>query len=174
MPDLSSFTFSDNDMLNSSLCPSDSPSAAVYKTSTTVGGVLLLPKTTILTHTDFDLFSHSAIYWEHHEFEIGGVKRKWCTLNYKPKLYSRTREWRWSPVHDSYVVRYKENRWIVVPANSRDNVVAMLTPYKQYSPSNIQPAILSISPSLSTDEKTFLMLVMIYSEKRRQEKRVRT
>ncbi|KAG5728441.1 hypothetical protein E4T56_gene19005 [Termitomyces sp. T112] len=173
MTSLSSSTFSDKDILNCDLRPSDS-SSMLIKISTTVGSILRLPKTTTLVPIisySSPHFPISTIYWKHHEFEIDGSRRKWYTLNYKPKLFSSTREWQWSPAHNSYVVKYKEHRWTAAPTHSRDSVVATLTPYKKHFLSELEPAILSLSPSLPAVEKAFLMLVMIYSERRRLEEK---
>lgn len=113
----------------------------------------------------------AAIRWRERRFETGGVKRDWSTFKYKPAgIFSKTRKWHWSG--ESFTVKFliDDDKWIASSDSSRHPTRATFYPYKYHFFGPSEPGYISFSPDVSDEDTIFLILVMIYSETRRQDR----
>ncbi|KAG5641830.1 hypothetical protein DXG03_004133 [Asterophora parasitica] len=165
---MSSFTFSDKDILNSELHPAFPAVAYGIKTHSGIFG----RKTTELTP-----FSHGTPYrgipgeidWKSKKFQIGGVKRKWSSLKSKGGAFSSGKEWHW--LGRSYVVRYHDKEWTVTSHFWGNAAGAFFRLRRSHLFRSNEPASISFSQDIqSSEDMVFLILVLLYSETKRREK----
>ncbi|KAG6830177.1 hypothetical protein H0H87_008953 [Tephrocybe sp. NHM501043] len=173
---MSTYTFTKQDVLNSDLQPNQ-PNSISYRTKTsnrTFGGYKFTTVTLVLNNPPGygKPPIPATIDWKKSRFQIDGVIHNWTDLKQKPQEGRKFKErvWRWNRY--SYLVKYKDDTWTATPSDSPNTVVAALSPYKIHLRTKPDPGSLSLWPGVPFEDRMFLMLVLLYSEGKRQDKKV--
>ncbi|KAJ7785264.1 hypothetical protein DFH07DRAFT_763862 [Mycena maculata] len=157
-------TFKSKDILNSHLHAGHSNP---YTTSTSSG--VLGRKTTTLK-TGFLSGSAGKIDWRDKEFKIGGRTKKWRKVESSGGWFTSGREWEWAGY--TYTVKHSHHKWT---ATNSHREVAYFTPYQSHLLRSSEHASLYISPEIQDEhQRVFLILVLLYSETKRQDKQHKT
>ncbi|KAJ6469254.1 hypothetical protein C8R45DRAFT_1105123 [Mycena sanguinolenta] len=159
--------FNSSKILNSRICGEDDPHLT-YTTCT-------IPNRTSRQTTSLQgspARSKAIIDWTRHTFEVHGRKREIEQLSSKRGTFSSSRYWSWFAA-DEYRVKWAsemENTWTVYSYDG--SVLATFTPkIRRMFHDNVMP-VLKLSPSVvDEDEGEFIMLILLYSETKRREKR---
>ncbi|KAJ7729282.1 hypothetical protein B0H14DRAFT_2409779 [Mycena olivaceomarginata] len=153
-------TFKSKDILNGHL-HSDSGHSSPYTTSYSSG--MLRRKTTTLQTSGFLSGSAGKIHWRDKTFEIGGRTKKWK----KVESSGGGREWEW--LGHTYIVKHSHRKWTVTNSGGE---VAHFTPYKSHLLRSNEHASLQISAEIQdAHQRAFIILVLLYSETKRQDVR---
>ncbi|GLB34685.1 hypothetical protein LshimejAT787_0202500 [Lyophyllum shimeji] len=168
------YTFVSKDLLNTAIIPDEPHHWIAYSTSTTSN--VLGPKLTLLTpsvvRNTYGPALDGAIDWKEETFVIGGRSAKWANL--KCKLSRRSgsaREWKW--FGERFTVKYESGtgRWTAKsgsPAHADD---AVFTVRKHRIFGADDPATIEFALNVSARDMVFLILVLIYSETKRQQRK---
>ncbi|KAF8077683.1 hypothetical protein FPV67DRAFT_7752 [Lyophyllum atratum] len=170
------YTFVSKDLLNTAVLPTESQNWTSYSTST--NSSVLVPKLTILTpsatRNTYGAALDGAIDWQNESLIIGGMSTKLKNLKRRPSRKSGgAREWTWKG--ERFTVKYhaSTDKWTAKsgsPAHPDDAIFAVR---KHRILKADDPATMTLSENLSAQDTVFLILVMIYSETRRQERKER-
>ncbi|KAJ7445104.1 hypothetical protein FB451DRAFT_1568233 [Mycena latifolia] len=158
-------TFKSKDILNNHLHDTRQFHSNPYTTSSSSDR-----KTTTLKTAGFLSSSAGKIHWRDKSFEIGGRTKKWRKVESSAGWFTSGREWEWSG--HTYTVKHSHNKWTAT--NSQGSTVAHFAPHKFYLFSSSEHASLNISPEIQDEhQRAFLILVMLYSETKRQDKQLK-
>ncbi|KAG6908378.1 hypothetical protein DXG01_004876 [Tephrocybe rancida] len=168
------YTFIDSDLLNTVLLsdePERLPSLATRTTSSLQG-----PKATALIQSVNDKNDEHGtllgeIDWKEHTLSIGGVGARWDELKSKPAgVNDSTREWGW--IGKKYRVKYDHDVWRARVGSAHAKVEATFTLRKNRVLHHSSPATIDFTSDVSLQDRLFLILVLIFCEKKRQERKV--
>lgn len=169
-----SYTFVSKDLLNTTILPDEPHNWISYNTSTTAN--VFGPKLTVLTpsvmRNTYGPALDGAIDWKEESFVIGGRSVKWANLKHKLSRTSGSpREWKWSG--ERFTVKYQSGsgRWTAKSGSPVHPADAIFTIRKHRIFGADDPATIEFSPSVSARDMVFLILVLIYSETRRQQRK---
>ncbi|KAJ6570814.1 hypothetical protein DFH09DRAFT_1277469 [Mycena vulgaris] len=153
-------TFKSKDVLNSHL--HDVGHSNPYTTSSS-------DRKTTLKTAGFLSGSAGKIHWRDKSFEIGGWTKKWRKVESSAGWFTSGREWEWSGY--TYTVKHSRNQWT---ATNSQGEVARFTPHKFHLLRSSDHAFLHISSHIQDEhQRAFLILVMLYSETKRQKKQLK-
>jgi len=166
------YTFISRDLLSTAILPDDPNTWMGYNANTTWG--VQGPKATQLTPNLFCKHGppvDATIGWKDETFTIAGTCAKVNDLKWRPKNSKSSRMWRWS--HKSFIVTYHtgRKRWTASDSSRRIDVTFTLCKTRLFKADD--PALIHFSDNISTEELVFLMVVMIYSEIKRQDRKER-
>ncbi|KAJ7480740.1 hypothetical protein FB451DRAFT_1031315, partial [Mycena latifolia] len=80
--------------------------------------------------------------------------------------FTRGPEWEWRG--HTYTVKHSQSKWSAT--NSQGDMVAEFTPHKFHLFSSSEHASLHISPDQDEHQRAFIILVILYSENKRQDR----
>ncbi|KAG5646171.1 hypothetical protein DXG03_004224 [Asterophora parasitica] len=163
-----SLTFTGKDFLNSELHPAYA--AVSYRIETHSG--FLGRKTTTLTPLSQSPYRGipGEIDWRDKTFQIGDVKHNWSGLNRDTGgFFSSAKEWHW-PSGRSYVVNYNNGEWTAVGHSWGSTGGAVFRLRRSHITTASEPATISFSQDIPYEDTVFLILVMIFSEAKREDK----
>ncbi|KAI5900586.1 uncharacterized protein SCHCODRAFT_02695776 [Schizophyllum commune H4-8] len=175
-------TFTNRDVLNTTLVPNDEGEHPyAIETVRSRSG----EKITIVSGTS----PAASIYWNEHYFVMGSESLPVKSLEHDVWVkgrYTSARAWRWSKFE--YEVDYAEGGWTVgymvnsvrvlraeaaqvkdVLSSHPDTTVAYLRSARTHLLHKTEPAQLIVKPDVSSEGFAFLLLALIYSEWRRLE-----
>ncbi|KIK63061.1 hypothetical protein GYMLUDRAFT_163432 [Collybiopsis luxurians FD-317 M1] len=118
-----------------------------------------------------------AIHWRDKAIEVHGHKKKIADLKTKKggivnKVLHKERYWRWAKERKEYAVQYSGNdEWTVrlVFDGTRKVAARFATPYRPHLFTKSKPPLLSLTRTALAEDEIFLLLLLIYSEARRQD-----
>ncbi|KIY46465.1 hypothetical protein FISHEDRAFT_75622 [Fistulina hepatica ATCC 64428] len=137
----------------------------VYTISTTKK---YLRRHTTTVNAPGSLDSFGAIYWRDQAFEIGGLRVPWDQVKMREGMFSqKDRTWSWNG--RTYVVSFDQNvGWTMLEQQS-SGIVANYKACKNPWCGEVTPGTYRVcTGDLYSREAAFFMLVMLYSEMRRQ------
>jgi len=160
-------TFRNKDFLNSPLIIPGGSNA--YTVSTTSGGftgrkITSLVPTPQASASGVGTEISGQIDWKSTLFRVGSSTKAWGGLTTKK---GSTREWSWSG--QQYTVQFNNRDWTATRATDGSSPSVVFVPRRPHLFSADEPASISFTPGMSSEDTMFLMLVMIYSEARRQD-----
>ncbi|KAJ7181562.1 hypothetical protein C8R43DRAFT_969521 [Mycena crocata] len=102
-------------------------------------------------------------------FTINGVKREWKYLkSHSGGIFSSGREWNWD--QRPYILKYHNSQKELLATSSAIGTVRFTT-YRFHLFSHSKPATLHFPPQLQNEtEKMFLIMAILQTETRRQER----
>ncbi|KAG6827595.1 hypothetical protein H0H92_011191 [Tricholoma furcatifolium] len=167
------YTFTSQNVLTSDINAHE-PHGISYRTATTTRTFGDNKATTLATLGSYvnekPTQTLASINWKDSHFEIAGVQRKWSTLRNKVGgVFSSVREWHWSD--NSYTVKYDHGKWTVISTRPSESVCATFSSYKIHLRNQSAPelAVMWLSSNIPYEDRTFIMLVLVYSEAKRQQ-----
>jgi len=152
------------DILESRLLLNDGSN---YFTTHTSHGLVRRKETIIAPSWTADVHGSTSsrsgsIKWKDETFVIGGVVKRVSDLRSR-RFLSRSQEWRWSG--SQYTLKYSGNQWMI----KCGEVGASMKVYQFHVFRQSEPASVSFSSNLSVEDMIFLLLVLVYSETKRQD-----
>jgi len=168
------YTLVSKDLLNTTVLPDEPQTWISYSINTTSS--VFGPKLTVLTpsvmRNTYGPALDGAIDWKEGTFVIGGKSVKWENL--KRKLSRRSgseREWKWSG--ERFTVKYQSGagRWMAKSGSPVHPDDAIFTIRKHRIFGADDPATIEFTQNITARDMIFLILVLIYSETRRQQRK---
>ncbi|KIJ92944.1 hypothetical protein K443DRAFT_684900 [Laccaria amethystina LaAM-08-1] len=113
-----------------------------------------------------------VIHWNEKILEVCGHKKSLKDIRRKPQGLIRERYWRWSSDRREFVIDFQEDEWKVKINNSKNVTVegSFDVPYRPRLFGKTTPMVFHLSRKALAKDEVFLILVLIYSESKRQEK----
>jgi len=112
-----------------------------------------------------------AIHWQEKTLEVHGHKKRFSELKrHEGNFFNRTRHWRWAPDRKEYEVIYEREEWKATLDNNMSIAARFSVPFRPHLFSKSQPAHLHLTKTALAEDEVFLILVLIYSEVKRQDK----
>ncbi|KAK2464487.1 hypothetical protein APHAL10511_003466 [Amanita phalloides] len=126
-----------------------------------------------------------AINWKERYFEVHAHRKVLSEIKKKEQIslqsvmngfekwdMTRARFWKWSPQAREYQVSFNKNEWQVLTADSEDEkelVGAFSVAFRPRIIHKEKPLSLKLSRKALKNDEVFLILLLIYSEAKRQE-----
>ncbi|KAF8878914.1 hypothetical protein BD779DRAFT_1553024 [Infundibulicybe gibba] len=101
-----------------------------------------------------------VIHWRKRMFEVRGQRKPFSEIKTKTGMFSSSRSWKWTSDRKEYSVTYELGQW-TASLNNRKKPVARFT--------QPDPVILHLTKTALTEDEVFLLLILIYSESKRQD-----
>ncbi|KAF5372688.1 hypothetical protein D9615_009875 [Tricholomella constricta] len=112
------------------------------------------------------------ILWKEKAVEISGQRKSIAEIRRTEggllKL-NKTRHWRWSPDSKEYEVRYDRKGWKATVNDNMSIAARFLVPSRPHLFSKPEPPSLHLTKTALEADEVFLILVLIYSEIKRQD-----
>ncbi|KAF8873924.1 hypothetical protein BD779DRAFT_1568250 [Infundibulicybe gibba] len=98
-----------------------------------------------------------VIHWRKRMFEVRGQRKPFSEIKTKTGMFSSSRSWKWTSDRKEYSVTYELGQWTASLNNRKKPVARFTVPFRPHLFSN---------PTLM---RCFLLLILIYSEPKRQD-----
>ncbi|KAF8990051.1 hypothetical protein BDQ17DRAFT_1333707 [Cyathus striatus] len=121
--------------------------------------------------TSSDTAIVGAIYWKEKTFEVNGHKKPLGDIRRKEGNFLNQKYfWRWTTERKEYEAIHKEKEWQVIFTKDSSIAAQFAVPYRPHLLSKSSAPQLSITTKALTRDEVFLILLLIYSEVKRQDR----
>ncbi|KAF8624258.1 hypothetical protein AX15_005963 [Amanita polypyramis BW_CC] len=162
-----------NNVLNAHICATRD-SSAIY-TVTTSFGFLGSKLVTILKDANpppGESPTVGAINWKDRYFEVHAHRKPISEIKRKDRVSIQTaRYWKWSSHGREYQVSFGEKEWQVLALNDSEKEIVgtFSVPFRPHLIRKATPLSFDLSRKALEKDEVFLILLLIYSEAKRQE-----
>ncbi|KAJ3502258.1 hypothetical protein NLJ89_g8970 [Agrocybe chaxingu] len=116
-----------------------------------------------------------AINWKQRKFEVDGTWKSIDDVRRRPaglknRVRQRSRFWKWADDHEEYSVVHLEDGWKATCTSTNAVEATFAVPYRPQIFGKAKPVVLNLGKGALSRDEVFLILVLIYSETKRQEK----
>ncbi|KAE9400208.1 hypothetical protein BT96DRAFT_857616 [Gymnopus androsaceus JB14] len=119
-----------------------------------------------------DAATVGAIHWRDKVIEVNGHKKKVSDLKTKKGGFmSKARYWRWTAERREYELKFVNDEWAsTVKSDGTSKVVGRFAvPYRPHLFTKPPDPLLSMTRTALAEDEVFLLLVLVYSEAKRQD-----
>ncbi|KAF8878918.1 hypothetical protein BD779DRAFT_1803493 [Infundibulicybe gibba] len=110
-----------------------------------------------------------VIHWRKRMFEVRGQRKPFSEIKTKTGMFSSSRSWKWSSDRKGYSVTYELGQWKASLHNRKKPVARFTVPFRPHLFSKPDPVILHLTKTALAEDEVFLLLILIYSESKRQD-----
>ncbi|RDB20597.1 hypothetical protein Hypma_012177 [Hypsizygus marmoreus] len=147
--------------------------SAIYTVKTTFG--LRGRKITVLQDENPPMGKPAAIghiLWKEKVFEIHGQRKPIADIRRTESVgfLKKTHFWRWSPERKEFEVKYHGDGWKATLDKNISIAARFLVPSRPHLFSKTDPPMLHLTKTALEEDEVFLIMVLIYSEAKRQDK----
>ncbi|RDB20612.1 hypothetical protein Hypma_012130 [Hypsizygus marmoreus] len=162
-------TFHGKDILDSIIRSEDNTTHYYTSTTTSFRGRKITSIQYDPPHSLSAGYTAGTIDWRTGVFDIGGLQRPISMLKRKSGgLFSSEREWTWSG--EKYIIKFGGDRWTAT-RRSDNETCAVFTMRESHTLRDSKSATITFPVTIPAEDVLFLMMVMIYSVTRHEDKR---